>query len=70
MLLTKNNAALGLLFDQGTLCMNKTEVIFGSDFALDQTDVQVCISIQRVKLCMAEGITVVLVNCERLYESL
>lgn len=41
MLLTKNNAALGLLFDHGLLSIDKTEVIFGSDFPDDQTDLQV-----------------------------
>jgi hypothetical protein len=30
----------------------------------------VCLNIQQIKLCMAEGITVVLVHCESLYESL
>ena len=70
MLLTKNNAALALLFDNELLTHQHTEVIFGSDFPLDQTDLQVCLNIQRVKLCMAEGITVVLVHSESLYESL
>ncbi|KNC55646.1 uncharacterized protein AMSG_01915 [Thecamonas trahens ATCC 50062] len=70
MLLTKNNAALGLVFDSGLLTLDNTQVIFGSDFPLDQTDLQVCLNIQRVKNCMAEGVTVVLVHCESLYESL
>jgi E3 ubiquitin-protein ligase RNF213 len=70
MLLTKSNAALGILFDHNTLTHSKTEIIFGSDFPLDQSDLQVCVDIQRIKLCMAEGITVVLVHCESLYESL
>ena len=70
MLLTKSNAALGLVFDREILKHERTEIIFGSDFPLDQTDLQVCLDIQRVKLCMAEGITVVLVHCESLYESL
>lgn len=70
MLLTRNNAALSLLLDRKILMQHETEIIFGSDFPLDQTDLQVCLNIQRVKLCMAEGITVVLVHCESLYESL
>jgi len=70
MLLTRNNAALSLLLDRKILKQHETEIIFGSDFPLDQTDLQVCLNIQRVKLCMAEGITVVLVHCESLYESL
>jgi hypothetical protein len=70
MLLTKLNQALPMLFDTGMLQHASTEVIFGSDFPLDQSDLQVCLNIQRVKLCMAEAITVVLVHCENLYESL
>jgi hypothetical protein len=70
MLLTKNNGALPLVFDRGTLSHHTTEVIFGSDFPLDQTDLQIVLDIQRVKLCMAAGTTVVLVHCESLYESL
>lgn len=41
MLLTKNNAALTLLFDLKLLDHGKTEVLFGSDFPGDGTDVQV-----------------------------
>lgn len=52
MLLTKANAALGLLFDRSTLSHEKTEIIFGSDFPLDQTDLQICLDIQRIKLCI------------------
>lgn len=70
MLLTKNNAALSLLLDRNLLKQDNTEIIFGSDFALDQTDLQIYVNIQKIKLCMAEGITVVLVHCESLYESL
>ena len=61
MLLTKNNAALGLLFDCGILSHKNARVLFGSDFPLDQTDLQICLNIQRVKNCMAEGITTILV---------
>ena len=46
MLLTVSNAALGLVFDRGTLSHEKTEIIFGSDFPLDQSDLQVCVDIQ------------------------
>jgi len=70
MLLTKNNGALPLVFDRGTLSHHTTEVIFGSEFPLDQTDLQIVLDIQRVKLCMAVGTTVVLVHCESLYKSL
>jgi E3 ubiquitin-protein ligase RNF213 len=70
MLLTKNNAALSLLFDHQTLKQEATEVIFGSDFPLDQSDLQICVNIQRIKSCMAEGRNVILVHCDSLYESL
>jgi hypothetical protein len=70
MLLTRNNAALGLLYDSGVLSHDRTSVIFGSDFPLDKTDLQVCLNIQRVKHCMANGVTLVLVHCETLYESM
>uniref|UniRef100_A0A7S0DVA6 Uncharacterized protein n=1 Tax=Amorphochlora amoebiformis TaxID=1561963 RepID=A0A7S0DVA6_9EUKA len=70
MLLTKNNAALPLLFDYSLRKQDNTEVIFGSDFPADKTDLQVCLNLQNIKLCMAEGRTVVLVYCEDLYESL
>lgn len=42
MLLTKNNAALSLLFDLKLLDHANTEVLFGSDFPGDTTDMQVC----------------------------
>ena len=70
MLLTKSNAALSLLFDRRILKKDRTEIIFGSDFLLDKTDLYIYLQLQRIKHCMAEGITVVLVHCEALYESL
>merc|ERR1712025_1201736 len=70
MLLTKNNAALGLLFDHKLLQHESTEVIFGSDFPHDQSDLQVMFNMQQVKLNMEAGRTCVLVYCEALYESL
>jgi hypothetical protein len=41
MVLTKNSAALGLLLDNHVLDHEKTQVLFGSDFPLDKTDLQV-----------------------------
>ncbi|CAM9558418.1 unnamed protein product, partial [Phaeothamnion confervicola] len=70
MLLTRNNAALALLFDRGILCHNKAEIIFASDFPSDHSDLQVCYNLQRVKQAMACGATAVLVHCDQLYESL
>ena len=70
MLLTKNNVALGMLFDYRILSHESATVIFGSDFPLDKTDLQICLNLQRVKHCMANGVTLVLVHCEALYESM
>jgi len=71
MLLTRNNAALSILFDQGILAHDRTEVIFGTDFIKDSDiEMHVCTAIQSIRYCMAKGRTVVLVNCEDLYESL
>ena len=70
MLLTKNSAALGLLLDNHVLDHGRTQVLFGSDFPLDKTDLQVCLNIQKVKYCMQSGTTLVLVHCEALYESM
>jgi len=70
MILTKNNVALSLLYDYHLLGHENSEVIFGSDFPLDQSDLQICLNIQRIKNCMAQGRTVVLIHCEGLYESL
>jgi MoxR-like ATPase len=70
MLLTRNGAALPMLFEHGILSHNGTDILFGSDFPLDKTDMQVCLNIQRIKNSMAEGRTVVLVHCDSLYESL
>jgi hypothetical protein len=50
MLLTRNNAALSLLLDRSILQQDNIEIIFGSDFPLDQNDLQVCLNIQRVKV--------------------
>lgn len=41
MVLTKNSAALGLLLDNNVLDHEQTQVLFGSDFPLDKTDLQV-----------------------------
>ena len=70
MLLTKNNVALSMLFDYNILTHNNSTVIFGSDFPLDKTDLQIVLMLQRVKHCMANGVTLVLVHCEALYESM
>jgi len=59
-----------MLFDHEILRHDNATVIFGSDFPLDKTDLQICLNLQRVKHCMANGVTLVLVHCEALYESM
>lgn len=73
MLLTKNNAALSVLFSDFGQIMSysNSEVIFGSsNFQNCAKELQICMDIQLIKQCMAIGKIVVLVNCEQLYESL
>lgn len=52
------------------LTHHNTEVIFGSEFPMDQSDLQISLNLQKIKTCMAAGKRVVLVHCEQLYESL
>lgn len=70
LVLTKNYAALQILqqsfFSEG----GQVEIIFGSSFPKDQEYTQICRNINRVKICMETGQTVVLLNLQNLYESL
>eukprot|EP00930_Biecheleria_cincta_P035478 TRINITY_DN24399_c0_g1_i1.p1 TRINITY_DN24399_c0_g1~~TRINITY_DN24399_c0_g1_i1.p1 ORF type:complete len:4764 (+),score=1067.82 TRINITY_DN24399_c0_g1_i1:48-14339(+) len=70
MLLTKNNAALRLLFEGGLLDHSKAEVMFGSTFSSDQSDLFVAMNLQRIKTFMQQPISLVMVHCDSLYESL
>jgi hypothetical protein len=70
MLLTKNNAALRLLFESNLLDHRKAEVMFGSTFPNDQSDVFVAMNLQRIKGFMQRNISLVMVHCDSLYESL
>ena len=70
MLLTRNDAALQILLSREMLNYSNTHVIFGSDFPADKTDLNICLNIQTIKNCMADGQTVVLIHSENLYESL
>jgi len=70
MLLTKNNAALRLLFESNLLDHGKAEVMFGSTFPNDQSDVFVAMNLQRIKSYMQQPISLVMVHCDSLYESL
>lgn len=71
LIMTENFAALPrikqLLLEQDE---EEPYVIFGSGFPKDQLFTQVCRNINRVKMCMETGRTVILLNLENLYESL
>eukprot|EP00105_Crassostrea_gigas_P007930 XP_011422347.1 PREDICTED: E3 ubiquitin-protein ligase rnf213-alpha isoform X2 [Crassostrea gigas] len=69
LLLTENYGALTVL-QQKILTMKNAITIFGSSFPSDQEYTQVCRNINRIKVCMETGNTVVLLNLENLYESL
>ncbi|XP_038571429.1 E3 ubiquitin-protein ligase rnf213-alpha-like isoform X2 [Micropterus salmoides] len=70
LILTKNYAALQILHQ--IFCSHRIhpEIIFGSSFPKDQEYTQICKNINRVKVCMETGQTVVLLNLQNLYESL
>lgn len=70
LILTKNFAGLQILQQNIFMDNNLPEVIFGSSFPKDQEYTQVCKNINRVKICMETGQTVVLLNLQNLYESL
>merc|ERR550514_408467 len=70
MLLTKNNAALRLLFESGLVNHDRAEVLFGSTFPNDQSDVFVATNLQKIKGVMQMPISLVMVHCDSLYESL
>ncbi|KAK2555497.1 E3 ubiquitin-protein ligase rnf213-alpha [Acropora cervicornis] len=69
LVLTENYAALSIVLQE----LHEGEepiVIFGSSFPKDQEFTQVCRDINRIKVCMETGRTVILLNLESLYESL
>ncbi|XP_053495453.1 E3 ubiquitin-protein ligase rnf213-alpha [Ictalurus furcatus] len=70
LILTKNFAGLQILQQNIFMDNNLPEIIFGSSFPKDQEYTQVCKNINRVKICMETGQTVVLLNLQNLYESL
>ena len=69
LLLTKNYAALNII-RQRILADEAPVIIFGSSFPKDQEYTQICRTINRIKVCMATGRTIVLLNLDKLYESL
>ena len=68
MILTKQYSAVNLLPE--ILGQRDYEVIFGSSFRHDHDYTEVCRNINRIKVCMETGRTVVLLNLRDLYESL
>ncbi|XP_037626449.1 E3 ubiquitin-protein ligase rnf213-alpha-like isoform X1 [Sebastes umbrosus] len=70
LILTKNYAALEILQQIFHHHKIQPEIIFGSSFPKDQEYTQICRNINRVKVCMETGQTVVLLNLQNLYESL
>ena len=69
LLLTENYAALNII-RQRVILDEDPVIIFGSGFPKDQEYSHICRTINRIKVCMATGRTVVLLNLDRLYESL
>ncbi|KAL7850786.1 hypothetical protein SRHO_G00201350 [Serrasalmus rhombeus] len=70
LVLTKNYAALQILQQTFFSEQYQPEIIFGSSFPKDQEYTQICRNINRVKICMETGQTIVLLNLQNLYESL
>lgn len=70
LVLTQNYAALQILQQAFFKGEQQPEIIFGSSFPRDQEYTQICRNINRVKICMETGQTVVLLNLQNLYESL
>ena len=70
MLLTKNCAALSLLFSCGLVHRNRTKVIIGSEFSEDDTELYLVQQMNEVKLAMATGKVIVLMNADNMYEAL
>ncbi|XP_022619645.1 E3 ubiquitin-protein ligase rnf213-alpha-like [Seriola dumerili] len=70
LILTKNYAALQIVQQIFHCHQIHPEIIFGSSFPKDQEYTQICRNINRVKVCMETGQTVVLLNLQNLYESL
>ncbi|XP_072245329.1 E3 ubiquitin-protein ligase rnf213-alpha-like [Leuresthes tenuis] len=70
LILTKNYAALQILQQIFLSSHIHPVIIFGSSFPKDQEYMQICRNINRIKVCMETGQTVVLLNLQNLYESL
>ena len=69
LLLTENHVALDILF-QSQILDEKAKMIFGSSFPLDKESFNICHNINRIKIYMETGETVILTNLTDLYDSL
>ena len=69
LLLTENHVALDILFQSRILDEN-AKMIFGSSFPLDKECFNICHNINRIKIYMETGETVILTNLTNLYDSL
>ncbi|XP_066547032.1 E3 ubiquitin-protein ligase rnf213-alpha [Amia ocellicauda] len=67
---TTNHAALSIMQMLNVIDIDKAEIIFGSAFPKDQEYSQVCRDINRIKICMETGKSVILLNIANIYESL
>ena len=70
MVLTKNSAALPLLFGCDLIDERSTTVLVGSEFKDDKTELHLVTQINQVKLAMASGSTIILLNHDNIYEAL
>ncbi|XP_076810018.1 E3 ubiquitin-protein ligase rnf213-alpha-like isoform X2 [Clavelina lepadiformis] len=68
LLLSNQFTAMGLL--NKIVDCSKFQVIFGSSFPQDNDYTELCRNINKIKMCMESGCTVVLLNLRDLYESL
>ena len=69
LLLTNQYSAVGLL-PKVMGDISDYQVVFGSSFPSDNDYTEVCRNINKIKICMETGQTVVLLNLRNLYESL
>ena len=73
LLITENYAALNMLLYSPDIWPKQNEnnirVMFGSSFPYDQGYSTVCRDINKIKLCMESGNTIILLDLENLYES-
>ncbi|KAJ7339384.1 hypothetical protein OS493_005779 [Desmophyllum pertusum] len=70
LILTENYAALPIMQQHLLKTADDAVVIFGSSFPYDQEYTQICRNINRIKICMETGRTVILLNLESIYGSL